>query len=120
MKWIRLFSAYLAAAMLAGCGSTIGQTETFNCCVDKQFYSCPDQTSFNQCSIRDVSACNRDTTQDVGCPLLWPSGTGCCLGGEYYSCEAPAAFSKCFLSADPRDCKRNAVKDNSCPAPWPG
>ena len=75
MKLSLLFSAALTAAALASCGSTIGQMQTYNCCLNKEFYVCPDQDSFTLCfNDKNPSACTRDTTKDVGCPALWPSG----------------------------------------------
>ncbi len=69
---IVLLAAAALTAGLFGCGSGLGGMQTYNCCVNKQFYVCPDQESFTQCfSSADVSACTRDPSKDIGCPVKY-------------------------------------------------
>lgn len=46
--------------------------QTYNCCVNKQFYVCPDKETFTQCfSSGDFSECTRDPSKDIGCPVKY-------------------------------------------------
>ncbi|HRI49640.1 MAG TPA: hypothetical protein PLW65_05615 [Pseudomonadota bacterium] len=57
---------------LLGCGSGLGGMQTYNCCVNKQFYVCPDKETFTQCfSSGDISECTRDPSKDIGCPVKY-------------------------------------------------
>lgn len=71
MKRMFLFSI-LAAASLS-CGNNIGGVQTYNCCINHEFYVCSDQDSFTRCfNDSNPKDCTRDTTKDVGCPLKSP------------------------------------------------
>lgn len=70
MKWMLLFSV-LVAAGLASCGSNVG-TQTYNCCINHQFFVCPDQDTFTRCfNDSDPKDCTRDPAKDVGCPVSY-------------------------------------------------
>lgn len=66
-----LFASVLFALGLASCGSNVGN-QTYNCCVNRQFFVCPDQDTFTTCfNDGDAKDCMRDPTKDVGCPVSY-------------------------------------------------
>lgn len=41
--------------------------QTFNCCLNGAFYSCPNQQAFQECSTMSPSGCTRQTSRDSSC-----------------------------------------------------
>ena len=56
------FLAIVTVSIIAmGCGSS------YDCCFNKLYYSCKDQTTLNTCAGGDPGVCTRDATNDTHC-----------------------------------------------------
>lgn len=67
-----LFFSLLAMASLPSCGNNIGGMQTYNCCINKQFYVCPDQDTFTECfNNGNPKDCTREESKDIGCPVSY-------------------------------------------------
>lgn len=59
--------AVVAAGVLA-CGSSSSNTSSYTCCINGQFYTCPNADAVSDC----VNKCTRDSSGDA------PSGSTTC------------------------------------------
>jgi uncharacterized lipoprotein YmbA len=60
MKKAMALVAAVATLALSGCGSA---TSTGYCCLNKQYYGCPDANAAQTCS----TSCTRDASKDSTC-----------------------------------------------------
>jgi hypothetical protein len=63
---MRTFLISLVAVAAVGAG-VIGCGGTYECCFDKLYYSCKDQTTLDACASGNIQECTRDSNKDSHC-----------------------------------------------------
>ena len=80
----------------AGGGGGGGGSFTGTCCLNGEFYACPDKAAFDKCAGFDVLACN----------------AACGFGDT--QCFEDCASKAEHTTHDPSACARNSAKDSTC------
>ena len=65
---IRIFLVLLIIFSMVWLGDCGSESFIGTCCLNGEFYSCPDEEAVNLCGEFDPSECTRDATRDDECP----------------------------------------------------
>jgi hypothetical protein len=63
---MRTFLISLVAVAAIG-ATTLGCGGTYECCFNKLYYSCKDQTTLDACAAGNIQQCTRDPEKDSHC-----------------------------------------------------
>lgn len=59
--------ALVVAASACGGGTTNTSSQSYDCCLNGEYYQCDDQEEFETCNLSEETTCDRDPTQDDKC-----------------------------------------------------